>query len=128
MAVARQRLARRHRSGATVPTSAAISRRSPRARTQPSPSVAEVAVEPADRLRVDDRATKRGEQVAISAERLDVLDADLILFATEKPRDIDALERVPTFKRLNAVAEHRAVFTDGVLTGAAYFTTPLSLA
>ena len=88
----------------------------------------EVGVEPADRLRVDDRATKRGEQVAISAERLDVLDADLILFATEKPRDIDALERVPTFKRLNAVAEHRAVFTDGVLTGAAYFTTPLSLA
>ena len=31
------------------------------------------------------------------------------------------------FGRLKAVAEHRAVFTDGVLTGAAYFMTRLRL-
>ena len=43
-----------------------------------------------------------------------MLDADVILFATEKPADIPALEKVPTFNRLKAVAEHRAVFTDGV--------------
>jgi iron complex transport system substrate-binding protein len=72
-------------------------------------------------------AKRRGEQVPVSAERLDVLDADAILFATEKPSDVGALEKVPTFTRLKAVAEHRAVFTDGVLTGAAYFMTPLSL-
>ena len=56
-----------------------------------------------------------------------MLDADVILFATEKPSDIPALEKVPTFGRLKAVAEHRAVFTDGVLTGAIYFISPLSL-
>jgi len=44
-------------------------------------------------------------------------------FATEKPNDIAALGKAPTFGRLKAVAEHRAVFTDGVLTGAAYFMT-----
>ena len=56
-----------------------------------------------------------------------MLDADVILFATEKPSDIPALEKIPTFNRLKAVAEHRAVFTDGVLTGAIYFMRPLSL-
>lgn len=73
------------------------------------------------------RVEKPGEQVGVSAELLGVLDADVILFATEKPADVAALEKVPTFNRLNAVAEHRAVFTDGVLTGAIYFMTPLSL-
>jgi iron complex transport system substrate-binding protein len=72
-------------------------------------------------------AKRPGEQVGISAERLDVLDADVALFATEKPADVPALEKVATFTRLGAVAEHRAVFTDGVLAGAIYFMTPLSL-
>ena len=70
---------------------------------------------------------KAGEQAAISAERLDVIDADLIVFATEKPSDVDALEKVPTFDKLSAVAEHRAVYTDGTLAGALYFISPLSL-
>jgi iron complex transport system substrate-binding protein len=70
---------------------------------------------------------KRGEQVGISEERLDVLDADVIVFATEKPEDLTALRKVPTFEKLDAVADRRAVFTDGTLAGAIYFMTPLSL-
>jgi iron complex transport system substrate-binding protein len=68
-----------------------------------------------------------GEQVGISEERLDVLDADTIVFATEKPSDLTALRKVPTFAKLDAVADRRAVFTDGTLAGAIYFMTPLSL-
>lgn len=68
-----------------------------------------------------------GEQVAISEERLDVLDADAIVFATEKPEDITNLEKVPTFKELGAVKENRSVYTDATLSGAMYFMTPLSL-
>ena len=70
---------------------------------------------------------RRGEQVGVSTERLSVLDADVIVFATEKPSDVPALKRVPTFDRLAAVSEHRAVYTDGTLTGAMYFISPLSL-
>jgi iron complex transport system substrate-binding protein len=77
--------------------------------------------------KVTARVEKPGEQVPISAELIDVLDADVILFATEKPGDIPALEKVPTFRTLDAVADHRAVFTDGVLAGAIYFISPLSL-
>jgi iron complex transport system substrate-binding protein len=69
----------------------------------------------------------RGEQVGISEERLDVLDADVIVFATEKPEDLTALKKVPTFGKLDAVADRRAVFTSPTLAGAMYFMTPLSL-
>jgi iron complex transport system substrate-binding protein len=68
-----------------------------------------------------------GEQVGISEERIDVLDADVIVFATEKASDIAALKKVPTFGKLSAVAEHRAVYTDATLAGALYFISPLSL-
>ena len=70
---------------------------------------------------------KPGEQVGISAERLDVLDADVIVFATEKPSDVAALKKTPTFDKLAAVSQHRAVYTDGTLAGALYFISPLSL-
>jgi iron complex transport system substrate-binding protein len=70
---------------------------------------------------------REGEQVGISPERLDVIDTDVIVFATEKPADVKALEKVPTFGKLRAVAENRAVYTDGTLAGAIYFMTPLSL-
>lgn len=72
-------------------------------------------------------AERPGEQVALSAERLDVIDADVIVLATEKPSDIPALKKVPTFGKLKAVSEHRAVYTDGTLAGALYFISPLSL-
>lgn len=68
-----------------------------------------------------------GEQVAISEERMDVLDADVVLFATEKPADLTALKKVPTFGKMDAVADKRAVYTDGTLAGAIYFMTPPSL-
>ena len=48
---------------------------------------------------------RAGEQVTVSAERLDVIDADVIVFATEKPNDIANLNKVPTFDKLDAVAE-----------------------
>lgn len=70
---------------------------------------------------------RAGEQVAVSPERIGVLDADVIVFATEKPEDVAGLRKVPTFHKLDAVAEHRSVYTDGVLAGAIYFISPLSL-
>ena len=51
----------------------------------------------------------------------------MIVFATEKPADVAALEKVPTFNQLEAVSENRSVYTDGTLAGAIYFMTPLSL-
>ena len=68
-----------------------------------------------------------GQQVGISAERLDALDADVIVFATEKPSDVGRLFDEPTFGLLDAVAKNRAVYTDGTLAGAIYFMSPLSL-
>lgn len=75
-----------------------------------------------------DQEVEAGQQLGVSAERLRMLEADVVLFATEEAGDIPALERVPTFRTLPAVAEHRAVFTDAVLAGAVYFMSPLSLA
>jgi iron complex transport system substrate-binding protein len=70
---------------------------------------------------------REGEQVTVSAERLGVIDADVIVFATEEPSDVAALKKVPTFDKLDAVAGRRAVYTDGTLAGALYFISPLSL-
>jgi iron complex transport system substrate-binding protein len=68
-----------------------------------------------------------GSQAEISAERLDVIDADVMVFATEKAADVKNLLKVPTFKPLKAVSGHHTVFTDATLSGAMYFETPLSL-
>ena len=70
---------------------------------------------------------RAGEQVTVSPERLDVIDADVIVFATERAQDIANLKKVPTFDKLDAVSGRRAVFTDGTLAGAIYFISPLSL-
>lgn len=67
-----------------------------------------------------------GEQVAVAEERLDVIDADVIVFATEKASDIANLKKVPTFGFLEAVKGKHAVYTDPILSGAMYFVTPLS--
>lgn len=67
-----------------------------------------------------------GEQVAVSEERLDVIDADVLVFATEKESDIANFKKVPTFKFLDAVKGKRAVYTDAMLSGAMYFLTPLA--
>lgn len=68
-----------------------------------------------------------GEQVTVSAERLDVLDADALVFACDEPDSVPKLKQVPTFDTLPAVAEDRAVYTDPTLAGAIYFNSPLSL-
>jgi iron complex transport system substrate-binding protein len=92
-----------------------------------SPSAAAASRGTIPRGAVVDLVRGRGEQVGISEESLDVLDADVIVFATEKPSDVAALKKVPTFDKLAAVSERRAVFTDGTLAGAMYFISPLSL-
>jgi iron complex transport system substrate-binding protein len=71
--------------------------------------------------------TPRGEQVGLSVERFDLADADVMVFATEQPKDIKALEKVPTFEKLEAVKDGRVVYTDPTLAGALYFESPLSL-
>lgn len=70
---------------------------------------------------------KQGEQVTVSDERLRVIEADVVVFATEEPSAIAKFKKVPIFNTLPAVAEHRAVYLDEDLSGAVYFMTPLSL-
>lgn len=68
-----------------------------------------------------------GTQAVLSGEQLDLIDADVIFFATESKGDIAKLESMPTFDTLGAVKDKRAVYSDGTVAGAIYFTTPLSL-
>jgi iron complex transport system substrate-binding protein len=77
--------------------------------------------------RLNEVETPAGEQVGLSQERFDLADADVMVFATEKAGDVEALEKVPTFQKLQAVRDGRVVYTDGTLAGALYFMTPLSL-
>jgi iron complex transport system substrate-binding protein len=77
--------------------------------------------------RLSELNTPAGEQVALSQERFELADADVMVFATEQEGDIEALEKVPTFEKLGAVRDGRVVYTDGTLAGALYFMSPLSL-
>lgn len=65
-------------------------------------------------------------QALISAENTDLIEADVVLFATETQAGFDALQKFGTVANLNAVKERRAVYTDETLSGAIYFLTPLS--
>jgi len=71
-------------------------------------------------------APAAGEQAQISAENIGVIDADVIVFATESTDGVDDVLGFGTVSNLGAVTGHRAVFTDTVLAGAIYFLTPLS--
>jgi iron complex transport system substrate-binding protein len=73
------------------------------------------------------KLAKPGEQAAISSERLDVIDTDVLVIGAEKAADIGTLQKVPTFAALDVVKQGRTVYTDPILTGAMYFVTPLSL-
>lgn len=75
---------------------------------------------------LDDYVPESGGQALISAENTQLLDADVIVFATEEEAGIDDVLAFGTVSDLSAVTEHRAVFTDGELAGAIYFLTPLS--
>ena len=68
-------------------------------------------------------------QAAIPKEDLvDVLDqADVLVWATEVDEDRTKLEADPIFQQLRATKEGRNIYTGGVLSGAIYFTSLLSL-
>lgn len=71
-------------------------------------------------------APEVGSQAEISAENVNLIDADVIVWATENPEQFDELQAFSTVSKLPAVAENRSVYTDEVLAGAIYFLTPLS--
>ena len=71
-------------------------------------------------------AADPGAQALISAENTGLIDADVIVFATESEENFAELLKFGTISDLSAVTENRAVYTDDVLAGAIYFLTPLS--
>lgn len=73
-------------------------------------------------------APEEGSQAEISAENVGLIDADVIVFATEDQQMFDGLQDFGTIGSLGAVSGGRAVYTDGTLAGALYFDTPLSRA
>jgi len=75
---------------------------------------------------LEDYAPNPGEQAQISPENIGLIDADVIVFATENPEGVDEVLQFGTTSSLSAVTGNRAVYTDGVLAGAIYFLTPLS--
>jgi iron complex transport system substrate-binding protein len=75
-----------------------------------------------------DEYAEGGEQAYIPIENLDVLNnADVLLWATEADADRATLEEEALYRNLDAVKGGHLVFTDSVLAGAIYFTSPLSL-
>ena len=77
---------------------------------------------------LEDYAPEQGSQAEISAENVALIDADVLVFATEDAEMFDELQAFGTISTLPAVAENRAVYTDETLAGAIYFDTPLSRA
>jgi iron complex transport system substrate-binding protein len=76
---------------------------------------------------LDEYAPSSDSQALISAENVGLIDADVIVFATESADMFDDLMEFSTVPKLSAVAEGRAVYTDETMAGATYFSTPLSL-
>ncbi|MBB2892481.1 ABC transporter substrate-binding protein [Flexivirga oryzae] len=75
-----------------------------------------------------DKYVREGEQAYIPVEQIHVLNsAEVLIWATEKPSDLAALQKVPGFSNLDAVKSGRSVYTGGELSGAIYFSSPLSL-
>ncbi|WP_029433436.1 iron-siderophore ABC transporter substrate-binding protein [Blastococcus sp. URHD0036] len=67
-------------------------------------------------------------QAYIPLEQAGVLnDAEVLVWGTETPEDRPALEEQAVYRTLAAVQAGRLAFTDEVLAGAIYFTSPLSL-
>ncbi|MFT4260388.1 ABC transporter substrate-binding protein [Microbacterium sp.] len=71
-------------------------------------------------------ADEPGSQALISPENVGLLEADVVVFATEEEGAIEDLLSFGTLSSLPAVVENRSVYTDGELAGAIYFLTPLS--
>jgi iron complex transport system substrate-binding protein len=77
---------------------------------------------------LEDYAPEVGSQAEISAENVDLIEADVVVFATESQDQFEELQGWATISLLPAVGENRAVYTDETLAGAVYFDTPLSRA
>jgi len=75
---------------------------------------------------LEEFSPEEGTQAQISAENTGLLEADVVVFATEAPEAIDDLLEFGTLSTLPAVVENRSVYTSGELAGAIYFLTPLS--
>ncbi|MDQ1130652.1 ABC transporter substrate-binding protein [Microbacterium sp. SORGH_AS_0888] len=71
-------------------------------------------------------AAEAGQQAQLSAENTNLMDADVIVFATEEESGVKQVLDFGTVSSLRAVTGRHAVFTDGTLAGAIYFLTPLS--
>lgn len=71
-------------------------------------------------------APSADSQALISGENVGLIDADVIVFATEEESSIDELLSFGSLADLSAVEEGRSVYTDETLAGAIYFMTPLS--
>ncbi|RNL63765.1 ABC transporter substrate-binding protein [Nocardioides marmoriginsengisoli] len=71
-------------------------------------------------------APEAGSQAEISAENVNLIDADVMVFATESADMFGELQRWSTIGNLGAVKGNKAIYTDETLAGAIYFLTPLS--
>jgi iron complex transport system substrate-binding protein len=69
---------------------------------------------------------QEGAQALISGENMSLIDADVIVFATESAESLPDLLDFGTTRSLKAVTDGHAVYTDAELAGAIYFLTPLS--
>lgn len=63
----------------------------------------------------------------ISNERLDLIDTDVLVIAVSTEEERQVIESDPLFQQLNAAQEGRVVFLDQELSGAASFSSVLSL-
>lgn len=71
-------------------------------------------------------AAEPGQQARIAGENMGLVDADVMVFATETEGSVQTLLDFGTVSTLTAVTGGHTVFTDPELAGAIYFLTPLS--
>ena len=76
---------------------------------------------------LEEHAPDAGSQAQISGENVNLLEADVVVWATESGEQFEQLQDFATVSNLPAVRDGRSVYTDETLAGAIYFLTPLSL-
>lgn len=74
-----------------------------------------------------DELGKDSFYVSFSAERLDLLDVDVIVWVASTNEEIEAIKALPLRQKLKAAREGREVFLGKVQGGAFSFSSPLSL-
>ena len=63
----------------------------------------------------------------LSRERLEIIDADALVWVTVAAEDYEAVRTDPLYRRLDAAKEGRDIFLDGTLSAALSFSSVLSL-